>query len=126
VNKFCVNCGAPLTPSSKFCTNCGSPVVAATCPTCGQNWPGNQTQGNAPFAVSQTNVSAQSNHGHAATPPSRKVVNDFGVDTSTLAGFNRQDPVYGSKYNSAVDCRNCGAVFNLKTKICPLCSTKNK
>jgi len=109
--KFCAECGGPLGPADKFCAECGKQVIHS-CPTCGQNWDGVKQE-----AASATVTKTQSKP--APTPPPAVAQATpqpvKAAPKSSLLTTARVQPVYGSQYNAASDCANCGSKGNKKS-----------
>ena len=111
--KFCAECGGPLGPADKFCAECGKQVIH-TCPTCGQNWDGVKQEVTAAS-------SSKSDPKPVTAPPTKPTTPVVPPPPAKPAAKSSQlttariQPVYGSQYNAASDCANCGAKGNKKS-----------
>ena len=113
--KFCAQCGAGLGPVDKFCALCGTKVVSA-CPTCGQAWDGIAVSSAVDSITSPPTLQIPDTN-KIKKPAIEKVESVVqGVAPDTLSGL-----VYGSAFDSAKDCANCGMAG--KRKACDSCGS---
>lgn len=93
--KFCVQCGAKLTPDSKFCSHCGCKVAGG---------------GNAASPISEPEAVVPSDSQQPAAPDKVEV-------QAKIQNTQRQQEYVGKVFK----CPNCGGVVNQSDTVCSTC-----